>query len=222
MNRIKLPKGLIAFGGNKGIGKTRFTLKLANFLAKNEKVLFISYQDCKENLYGIIYEMDTQINESLEINTSFDYFNVGSFLEIIKHVGKKEITTLFIDDLDCFNRNEFREFKESEKDSAIDALIFLSKHLDISVVFNLILSKDYVSNHYDKPRIRDFDWSRKIVNDCSQIYSLYRPAFYGISMNEDGNSLLDLIEILSLKNMKHKEEIFEMDNKELMIYNNKY
>lgn len=229
MDRIILTKGLITFGGSEGIGKTRFTLKLANYLANNEKVLFISYQDYKENLYEIINQMDSKLNENLEIITSFDYFNVGSFLEIIKHIENKVITTLFIDDLDYFNRNEFREFKENEKDSVIDGLLFLSKHLDISVVFNLVLSKSYVSQYFgeqgirvDKPRIRDFDWSRKIINDCSQIYALYRPAFYGLSLDEDGNSLLDWIEILNLKNVKHKEEIFEMDNNRLKIYNDKF
>jgi hypothetical protein len=229
MNRIILPKGLIAFGGSEGIGKTRFTLKLANFLAENEKVLYISYQDYKEKLYDIIIEMDSQINENLEVNTSFDYFNVGSFLEMIKYIEMQKITTLFIDDLDCLGRNKFSEFNENEKDSTIDGLLYLSKHLNISVVFNLILSKSYVSHYFgergirvDKPRMRDFDWSRKIVNDCSQIYALHRPAFFGLSQDEDGNSLIDSIEILSLKNENHKEEIFEIDNKKSMIYYNKY
>jgi hypothetical protein len=219
MNQIELSKGLIALGGNKGIGKTRFSLKLANFLAKHEKVLYISYQDYSEKLHSIINEIDIDVNENLEINTSFGYFNVGTFLKMMNYVKEKVITTLFIDDLDCFNRNEFHEFNEIEKDSAIEGLLFISKQLNIRVIFNLVLTKNYHSYNFVRPQIRDFDWSRKIVNDCSQIFALYRPVFYGMTEDEDGFSLLDVIEILNLKNQTHKELIYKLDNKQLNIYN---
>jgi hypothetical protein len=219
MNQIELSKGLIALGGNKGIGKTRFSLKLANFLAQHEKVLYISYQDYSEKLHSILNEIDIDVNENLEINTSFGYFNVGTFLKMIKHIKEKVITTLFIDDLDCFNRNEFYEFNEIEKDSAIEGLLFISKQLNVRVIFNLVLTKNYRSYNFVRPQLRDFDWSRKVVNDCSQIFALYRPAFYGISEDEDGCSLLDVIEVLNLKNQTHKELIYKLDNKQLNIYN---
>jgi len=222
MNQIELSNGLIAFGGNKGIGKTRFSLKLANLIAKTEKVLFVSYQDYREKLHAILEEIDNEVNENLEINTSFDYFNVGTFLGIINHIEAKEFTTLFIDDLDCFNRNEFHEFKEIEKDSAIEGLLFLSKHLNIRVIITLVLTKDYPSPNHYKPQLRDFDWSRKIVNDCSQIFALYRPEFYGITKNEEGLSLLGLIEILTLKSENHIEQIYKLDNKQLNIYTQRF
>lgn len=222
MNQIEISKGLIALGGDKGIGKTRFSLKLANFLAKTEKVLFISYQDYREKLHSILEEIDNEVNKNLEINTSFDYFNVGTFLKMINYIKEKRFTTLFIDDLDCFNRNAFQEFNEIEKDSAIEGLLFLSKHLKLRVMFNLVLTKNYHFHNYDRPQIRDFDWSRKIMNDCSQIYALYRPAFYGVTEDEEGFSLLDLIEILNLKSANHKEKIYKLDNKQLNIYNNRF
>lgn len=73
MEQIKLSNGLIAFGGAKGAGKTRFMLKLANYIAKTEKVLFVSYQDYAEKLEHILKRIDTQIRSNLELNTTLGY-----------------------------------------------------------------------------------------------------------------------------------------------------
>ena len=63
MERIKLSKGVIALGGTQGVGKTRFSLKLANYTAEKEKVLFISYQDYNEKLISIVNELDGKVQE---------------------------------------------------------------------------------------------------------------------------------------------------------------
>jgi hypothetical protein len=70
----------------------------------------------------------------------------------------------------------------------------------------------------NRPQIRDFGWSRIIINECSQIYALYRPIFYGFSLDMDGNDWSNRIEILSLKNEEHKEKTIIFDDKELNIY----
>ncbi len=218
MNQLNLTNGLIAFGGSKGIGKTRFALKLANHLAKIEKVLYISYQDYKEKLNAVLIEMDSISQKKLEINTSFDYFSVSAVLNIYEYIEKENITTIFLDDVDCFNRNEYNEFNEffeEERDSIINSLHFISKHLNIRLIFNIELPLNHTSR---KPTIRDFNWSRKIINHCSQIFAIYRPAFHGFSEDESGNSLTDKIEILRIKSEQNENEILEFSNNELRMF----
>lgn len=113
MNRLKL-SGLVSFGGAKGIGKTRFLLKLANSIANKEKVLFLSWQDCKENLSNIIHSIDGSVHPNLNINTSLNYFNVGTFLEIIEIIQKKKYTIIFIDDIENFTQNDYSDFFSEE------------------------------------------------------------------------------------------------------------
>ncbi len=216
MDRLKLSSGLIAFGGEKGIGKTRFALKLGNHLARAEKVLFLSYQDYSEKLITDIREMDGFISDNLEVNTSMDYYGVGSFLEIIKYVEAGDFRTVIIDDLFSFNRDQFYEFDDHGRDAAVDALLYLVTQLKIRLVFNIDIHSSH-QNH--TPRIRDFNWSRKIINDCAQIIALYRPSVLGFTDDEVGEPLKDLIEIYNLKNENHQEEVIQFDDREIRIYN---
>jgi hypothetical protein len=216
MDRLQLSQGLIAFGGEEGIGKTRFTLKLANHIARKEKVLFLSYQDYRENLIKIIREMDENISPNLEVNTLMEYYGVGILMEIINYAESKSFTTLILDDLACFKRNEFHECDEQGRDAAVKALLYLANQLKIRLIFSINI---YSSHRYHIPRIRDFNWSRRIINDCSQILALYRPAHFGITEDENGNSLVELIEVYNLKNEDHSEEVIQFDDRKTRIYN---
>lgn len=220
MERIKLSKGVIAFGGSAGIGKTRFMLKLANHLAKNEKVLYVSYQDYREHSVSIMEEMGDQLHKNLKITTNIGYFNVASILQLIKHIETNSFSTVFIDDIDGFKRGQFIDFNEEDRNSVIEALVFIAKLLDIRIVFNLSLKWYNSSFQFIRPGLRDFDWSRNIVSECAQVYAINRPFFYEISEDEDGNSVENLIEIISLKNEQNKTKIYNLDNSELKIFNN--
>ncbi len=216
MDRIKVSNGIIAFGGTPRIGKTRFSLKLANYIAQKERVLFISYQDYKEKLISIVNELDDHVQENLEINTSFKYCNLLTFLDVYDYVEKNEFTTVFIDDIDWFNEGIRSLTNQYYKEASIKALLFLSKKLNVRVIFTLSIEE-----RYDYPvenSVRNFSWSRSLVNECSQIYVLYRPYFYGYATNQNGECLVDQIRLISLKNENHKEETIILDNSELKIY----
>lgn len=220
MERIKLSKGVIALGGTQGVGKTRFSLKMANYIAEKEEVLFISYQDYNEKLISIVNELDEKVQEKLEINTSFKYCNLLTFLDIYDYVEKHNFTTVFIDDINWFNEG-IRSYTDLYyKETSIKALLFLSKKLNVRIVFTLSIEE-----RHDYPvenSVRNFSWSRNIVNECSQIYVLYRPYFYGYSTNPNGESLIDQIRVISLKNENHKEETIILDNRELKIYTEEF
>lgn len=215
MNRIKLSNGLIAIGGALKIGKTNFSLKLANHLALTEKILFLSWQDCKDNLEATIVRMGDTINENLDINTSLDNLNVGSFLELISIIEDNKYTSIFIDDIENFTQYNFKDMFSEQKDSSIKAMKYIVNTLNVRIILNTTIL-------YDRwePTLRLFDWSRSIINDCNQILAIYRPAYFGITQDDEGNSLLDKIEILNLKNDNCLKETIELSNKTLNIFNN--
>jgi len=129
MEEIKLNKGLFSIGSEKDEEKTRLSLKLANYIAQNENVLFISYTTYKEKLILIINEIDGSVNENLDINTNFSYWGSEVFLDIIKYVKTNKISTIFLDDIE-----NFCGYKGNKYD-IIDDIKYLSELLDIKIIF---------------------------------------------------------------------------------------
>jgi len=195
IDRLNLSNGLIVLGARPGMGLTRLTLKLANQLATKERVLFITYQEHRSRLDKLVTSFSTDKNQNLHINSSFQFFDYDYFKSLKELHLRDHISTLFIDDL-----NNFIDFDQEDdrhiKDYIICELRGLSEESDIRIVVNLSLSKsvEYRGGTM-RPMIRDFRWSRRIVNDCTQVFALYRPAYYGIVENEQGDSAMNQIEI---------------------------
>lgn len=217
IDRFKLSNGLIGFGGRPGMGLTRLTLKLANQLAKKESVLFITYQEHELQLNKLVSSFSAKKNQNLEINSSFQFFDFGAFDALKLLLQRDHITVLFIDDLNNFISEEHAN-DNYIKDSIISQLKKLSEELNIKIIVNLSLSNTVEHRSGDKrPMIRDFRWSRRMINDCNQIFALYRPAYYGIVENENGDSALSQIDVQCLKNSLEDTFNLVLDNKEEKI-----
>lgn len=219
MERIKLSAGLIAFGGAKGVGKTRFMLKLANFLAKTEKLLFVSYTDYNERLEHVLKGIDGTINTNLELNTYLGYYCVESFLELIEYIEEGGFKTVIIDNAECYSLNPNGTFSYPGKDGVVDALLFISNRLKVRVMFTTYLVSNSFTEDYSSPTLNSFIWSREIVNQCEQIYVFYRPAICGLKFDEEGIPIEDNLELISLKNEDHNEHKIIYANSEFKILN---
>lgn len=173
MEKLRLVNGLIALGGLKGKGKTLFALQLANELAKKEKVLFLNWQDYGSNLEQLLLEIEGSVAEKLTINSRQNWFSVGTFLEFIHLLEVEKYTTIFIDDVDTFLGGEdiFKGTDYSLRDELIEALSFLVERYKIIIVFVLRLDK-LDDEMGEIPSLRDFIWSRLIINDCHQVLGL--------------------------------------------------
>lgn len=217
IEKLKLSQGLVIFGGRPGMGLTRLTLKLANQIASHDKVLFVSYQEHETQLELLTSSLEPELAENLTINSSLQFFNYGVFELLTNQLKADKISTLVIDDL-----NNFIEPK-SDADSYLKDIIIsnfreIADKLNIQIILNLSLSQTVEHRGGDKkPLIRDFRGSRKIMNECDQIFSLYRPAYYGITQLEDGSSALDDIEIECLKNDSGELFDIRLNNKEARI-----
>jgi len=214
MYRIKLSKGLIAFGGAKGVGKTRFMLKLANHLALTEKVLFVSYTDYKERLEHILKGIDDQINPNLEVNTTLGFYCVESFLELIEYIEDYCFKTVIIDNMECYSLNPTGTFSYPGKDGLVNSLLFITNYLKVRILFTTYLVSNSFHDDYSSPSLNSFIWSREIINQCEQIFALHRPVLYGITENSEGYPIKDYIELISLKNEEHREFRITFSNME--------
>jgi hypothetical protein len=219
MNRLKLSNGLIVFGGDRGAGKTRFLLKLANYLALSEKVLFVSYTDYTERLEHILQGIDGIINPNLELNTTLGYYCVDSFIELIEHIEDGEFTTVIIDDVEHYSLSPAGTFSYPGKDGIVDALLFISTRIKVRVVFSTRLVSNYLDDAFSAPTLQNFIWSREIINQCEQIYAIHRPTLYGIVEDkEEGFFYKDRIEVVSLKNETHELESIRFSNADYRFF----
>ncbi len=193
MEKLRLANGLIALGGLKGKRKTLFALQLANELAKKEKVLFLSWQDYGSNLEQLLLEIEGSIAEKLTINSRQNWFSVSAFLEFIHLIEVEKYTSIFIDDVDTFLGGEdvFRGTDYSLRDELIEALLFLVEKYKIRIVF--VLRLDRLDDEMgETPSLRDFIWSRLIINDCHQVLGLSET--YSTDKNENEIAVASLKE----------------------------
>jgi hypothetical protein len=215
MERIKFTNGLIAFAGAKGEGKTRFMLKYANFLAKSERVLFLCYQDYSERLQHILKSIDGEIQKNLQIDSSMEFYTVESFIRLIEFINEEGVKTIIIDSIEDYSPMQ-HPYNANE---VVNSLMFMANHTKARVIFTLNLHENFnVEKNSTRPNLSDFIWPRAIVNQCTQIFSLFRPAFHGLTVDEDNNALFDCIELHSLKNEEHKHFVMEFDNKVINLF----
>lgn len=193
---LKLSNGLVAFGAENRYEKTKTSINLANYLAKNEKVLFLNWTDYSDKLEAML---TNKINKNLWINTQVNYFNIGSFLTIIDLIESYNFTTIIIDDIDYFLQGDSNcYFSNEEKDNLIKALKFISDKYNIRVLFNVEVKHN--SNKQDSfaLELADFAWSRLILNDCDQVLAIKN--LDGIeNINNKENYTINCFHIYSLK-----------------------
>ena len=192
LNSIKLSKGLIAIGGNRGEGKTTFILKQANNIAKNENVLFVTYEDYPGTLKRLIGEKE--VNKNLKFDNLLEYYENSMTIELIKQIEQNSISTVIIDSINYFT------LENDNINYAIADLKHIAKMLDIRILFTVNIVKTDIETSRNRPQIRDFK-SRRLVNECGEIYAIYRPKYYGFEEDSEGNKYSDdYMELYSLKN----------------------
>lgn len=221
INKIKLPdNGIIVFGARPGMGLSRITLKIANELAKSENVVFVSYQTYKNKLIKIITEQDKSISPHLTINTELKFFDYDYSQEMHKLIDNTSAKTIIVDNLGDMLGEDF-DLSGELRDNLVRELDALAKKTNTRLILNFRLSRKLeYSRNATKPLLQDFTWSRNLIEYAEQIYSIYRPEYYGITdpldfKTGDVDSKEGRVEIKSLKDEKNGE-------KEYVFYHNKF
>ncbi len=134
-------------------------------------------------------------------------------LDLKELIKKHQATTVFIDDLDSMLGENF-QLANKERNELIRSLKILTTEFEVRLILNVTVSKKVEYRGGEKiPDLRDFTWSRSLVNAADQVFIFYRPFYYGITQDEFGNSTSELIQLQCLKNLNGIEELINLDNK---------
>jgi len=221
------PGEFIVFGGRPGMGKTVVLIDLIKRIALHDPVLLIALDltavqisnrfissvldnelpiKGPEDLRSIDKEKLDFLAEYLEAiqlsicETTFDsMFALKSYCE--KMVQEKGIRVIAIDYLQMLSSNRYRHNRELEVSYISRTLKKIAKDLNICMIVTSQLSRSVETRGGDKrPQLFDLRESGAIEQDADKVIFVYRPEYYGITTDEDGNSTNSLLELLLVKN----------------------
>ena len=216
MDKLDLPKGLTFLSGWKRGGKSRFALKWANHLAKNQKVLYLNWGSYEAKHLHDLKQMGDDISPKLEIDSSYDFLDSNTYIEIFTHIEKEGFDVVFFDDIQYTIYNHFNDNYYADQSAICNAMVFLSRLLDVKVVLVSEVTEMW-NGHVSDLSLKQYP--RELVNKCSQIYFLNRPYLNDFKEDINGNSTLHHIELISLKNTNNEAFTRLLDNSTLNIYN---
>lgn len=223
-----LPGEFIIFGGRPGMGKTSLFMHFALEMAKNEKhVLYVSLDASIDilsirilaKLSGIplhkIRSGDISDTEKTKLDQCIaDIEKTGIYIDDkpthifsikekcrqLKEQGKLDV--LMVDYLQLVGGSSRRNSnRELEVSMICKELKNIAKEFNVCVIAASQLSRAVESRGGDKrPQLSDLRESGALEQDADKVVFLYRPQYYNITEDEDGNSLLNIMELIVAKN----------------------
>lgn len=131
--------------------------------------------------------------------------------------AKNSIDFLFIDDIQRISISEddrkYASNREQEVSKNVRDLKSLAKELNIPILAISQLNRDNKDRTNPKPILTDIRDSGAIENDSDVVILLHRPDYYGITEDENGNSLLGIAVFEIAKNRHGSIGEFELSFK---------
>lgn len=219
---------LIVVGGATGMGKTSLLLKfILEALMQKKSVAFFSLEMSKEEIVdriisqkcGIptskllaknleekdwqnLYESTADIaNKNLNINDSGvqTVESITSSCRRIKYQSGLDI--VFVDYLQLMSSNQaYRGNREQEVSAIADGLKKMAKELNVPVIAAAQLSRAIDYRPDKKPQLSDLRESGAIEQNADNVIFVYRPEYYGITEDDDGNPTEGLAKLILAKN----------------------
>lgn len=119
--------------------------------------------------------------------------------------AERNIQLVVIDYLQLITPGQREGSREQEVSAISRALKVMAKELDVPVIALAQLSRSVETRGGDKrPILSDLRESGGIENDADMVIFLYRPEYYGITQDENGQSLIDRCEVLISKHRNGK------------------
>jgi replicative DNA helicase len=219
-------KEVVVIAGRPGMGKTQLLVHWANLIAKNQRVLFHSL-DCTiaeitnrflANTTGVsmqhihenkLSEQQIQsLNEGKETLKDKGLFLVDASIRSLNNlksyyrevIPKHNIEVVFLDYIQLFSDYRGRN-REQEIAGFMRTVKELAKELNVCIFLASQLSRSVETRGGDhRPILSDLRESGAIEEFSDKVFFIYRPEYYGISINEEGESTINRVEIIIAKN----------------------
>ncbi len=211
----------VVIGGRPAIGKTLFQVNLAINISKTIPVLFFSF-DLSEHLLtsriiaaiattpASILVKDTLQLEAVEhklkdhkifINDNCNHAFLTFKKQCKTYIEQYGVKIIFIDYLQMISSNKFRNNREQEVSHICRELKNIAKDYNVCVIATSQLSRAVETRGGDKrPQLSDLRESGAIEQDADKIFFIYRPDYYGLEQDCEGNNTHHLVEIDIAKN----------------------
>lgn len=155
------------------------------------------------------YECEQLYHKAMPIGEAPIYIDDSADLSLFELKAKcrrlkvqKDIRIVFVDYLQLMVNNSLRAQGNREQEIAAISrgLKCMAKELDITMIVASQLSRAVETRGGDKrPQLSDIRESGAIEQDADVVLFPYRPAYYGITQDEEGNDTRDLAEIIIAK-----------------------
>ena len=215
---------LIVVGGASSMGKTSLGLAFCYHCAKmNTPTAIFSYEMGDTQLLQRLVSLESEVNNRYIMKGTI---NNDEFSKINKAIGTLEKTNLFIDE--CKDSsikyliNKIRQYvitkdvkfvlvdylqlvkasgtsREQEVAQVARELKNIAKELNISVVALSQLSRNVDRRDGKRPTLSDLRESGEIEQASDIVMLVYRPEYYGIEQDEEGNSTEGLVDLIFAK-----------------------
>jgi replicative DNA helicase len=221
------PGEFVVIGSRPGMGKTQLIVNMALNIAKQVPVLYYSLELSELMLTSRIAAAITKIPADRIINSTLTEQQKETIIKVAdeienlplfiyerntngmsgfkemcrKHVKEKGVKVIFVDYLQLLNSTRYRNNRELEIGYISRELKNIARELTICVVATSQLSRSVEQRGGErKPILSDLRESGSIEQDADKVIFLYRPTYYGIVLDEDGNSTQYLMELILAKN----------------------
>ena len=218
---------LIIVGGASSMGKTSFALALAYNAAKHTKTptVIFSYEMSALQLIRRLASMESEISnryisngtlnndELVKIHKAIGFIentplhidegnitSLGYLVHRIKeYVKNKKVKLVMIDYLQLVSSKNKAGNREQEVSKVARTLKNLAKELNITVIALSQLNRGVGMRNNSKPTLSDLRESGEIEQAADVVMLIYRPEYYGIEYNDNGEEAKGTANIIFAK-----------------------
>jgi replicative DNA helicase len=218
---------LVVIGGRPAMGKTQLLVNLSLYISQTIPVLYFTFDLSEYSLTSrfistmsgitankiLLHELTNEEKDTLlSIGNTFSTRKIlvndscsNSLSAFRAHcqrqIEEHGVKVIVIDYLQLMSANKHRHSREHEISHISRELKNIAKDLNICVIAASQLSRAVEfrggSRH---PQLSDLRESGAIEQDADKVIFVYRPEYYGVDCDEEGNDTAGLTELLIAKN----------------------
>jgi len=218
----------VVIGGRPSMGKTQFLVNLSLHISTTVPVLYISldlseflltnrFVSAVSNIPGHTL-LERNLSEEQKSRLSalssefskrqlFIHDSDNSISAIQAHckreIQQKGIAVIVVDYLQLMSAHQYRQryTRDLEVGFICRELKRMAKEHNVCVIVSSQLNRSVENRGGPRiPQLSDLRESGAIEQDADKVVFIHRPEYYGITIDEEGNSLLNMAEIFVAKN----------------------